>query len=687
MRKFKYLFLLVILLPSLAWSQQPMGGDTIQLRGNTIRMKEVPTPSTPLTSYDILYFKSDHKLYMKDSTGTESQVGTGAGNGGNYTFIYSITNSANNVYLSGDSASPGSYRYYGTAANNAKAFQTIPSVRAPVFTIPGNLTVANNVAPMVILPYSGTFNAAYAAVGTAPVGNSLQFLVRLCNAPNSGCTNLWAANNGLAIANNAYVGNTTTFSGASTFTSGQLLQIDCTQIGASTAGSDATVVIETVTIPGISGGGGGGNMVYPGAGIANSTGAAWGNSITTPFPVTIGGTGGSSAATARAGIGAAASNANSDITSLSGLTTPLSVPQGGTGGSSWTQYSIPVWATSTVLGYIPIGDPNYYLRVNAGATGYTWSAGTGTTNPGGSDQAIQFNYGGAFGGSNSLTWDYTNSRLKILGNVGIGATPLTATPLYIYNNPSTALIGQASGLKIMIDSSDAMNNPAAGDFVGIYSAINSENGRDRIWAMNPIAGAASGYDATVWAMEVNINNEGSNASDRGTYHKIGVDIVSGGSTYPGTIALGIDTARTGGGWRKGLVIAGVTDDAIYIRANSIVGGVNANYGIRMDQAFGVAAIDLGGNPIISSGDYLLNNNAVLRGKNIAGTAKALTFVGTDDNMYFGFTQASGKYLIIGNNSVENNPVLIRVGGGNSRQVLVGDPDSGGTGYSMLRVPN
>ena len=40
-----------------------------------------------------------------------------------------------------------------------------------------------------------------------------------------------------------------------------------------------------------------------------------------------------SAETARANIGAAASGANSDITSLSGLTTPLSIEQGGTGSS------------------------------------------------------------------------------------------------------------------------------------------------------------------------------------------------------------------------------------------------------------------------------------------------------------------------------------------------------------------
>ena len=53
--------------------------------------------------------------------------------------------------------------------------------------------------------------------------------------------------------------------------------------------------------------------------------------------VTQGGTGAGSASGARANLGAAASGANSDITSLSGLTTPLSVAQGGTGVDSSSQ--------------------------------------------------------------------------------------------------------------------------------------------------------------------------------------------------------------------------------------------------------------------------------------------------------------------------------------------------------------
>ena len=60
----------------------------------------------------------------------------------------------------------------------------------------------------------------------------------------------------------------------------------------------------------------------------------------TDIAVADGGTGSSTASGARSNLGAAASGANSDITSLSGLTTPLSVSQGGTSGSSFTANNV-----------------------------------------------------------------------------------------------------------------------------------------------------------------------------------------------------------------------------------------------------------------------------------------------------------------------------------------------------------
>lgn len=58
------------------------------------------------------------------------------------------------------------------------------------------------------------------------------------------------------------------------------------------------------------------------------------SNVTGIVDITHGGTGSTTASAARTALGAAASGANSDITSLTGLTTPLSITQGGTGANT-----------------------------------------------------------------------------------------------------------------------------------------------------------------------------------------------------------------------------------------------------------------------------------------------------------------------------------------------------------------
>jgi hypothetical protein len=64
------------------------------------------------------------------------------------------------------------------------------------------------------------------------------------------------------------------------------------------------------------------------------------------LPLTRGGTGAGTALGARSTLGAAASGANSDITSLSGLSTPLSIDQGGTGAGTGSNALINLGAAS-----------------------------------------------------------------------------------------------------------------------------------------------------------------------------------------------------------------------------------------------------------------------------------------------------------------------------------------------------
>ena len=129
----------------------------------------------------------------------------------------------------------------------------------------------------------------------------------------------------------------------------------------------------------------------------------------TDLPVSDGGTGASTADTARTNLVAARSGSNTDITALSGLTTPLSAGQGGTGANS---------------------------LVNAGidlVTFNTTATAAGTTTLLSTDQSVQF-----FTGTTTQTIVLPLASTMVLGQ-----------RFTIHNNSTDALTVNSSGSNLV----------------------------------------------------------------------------------------------------------------------------------------------------------------------------------------------------------------------------------------------
>jgi hypothetical protein len=117
----------------------------------------------------------------------------------------------------------------------------------------------------------------------------------------------------------------------------------------------------------------GGNLSVTGTstftGATTFTGAVV---MSTALPVASGGTGASTAGNARTNLSAAASGANSDITSITGLTTALTVAQGGTGSATLTANNVLLGNGTSALQAVAPSTAGKVLVSN----GTTWTSNT-----------------------------------------------------------------------------------------------------------------------------------------------------------------------------------------------------------------------------------------------------------------------------------------------------------------------
>ena len=163
------------------------------------------------------------------------------------------------------------------------------------------------------------------------------------------------------------------------------------------------------------------------------------------LPVASGGTGSANTTTARSNLGAAASGANSDITSITGLTTVLSVAQGGTGTNASTGSGSVVRATSPTLVTPLLGTPTSGtltsctgLPLSTGVTG-TLPTANGGTGLGGS---TPFTLNGAVYAS--TTSALTTGTLPV-GSGGTGQSSALTSKGIVYGSSTTAMTTTAAG--------------------------------------------------------------------------------------------------------------------------------------------------------------------------------------------------------------------------------------------------
>jgi len=211
----------------------------------------------------------------------------------------------------------------------------------------------------------------------------------------------------------------------------------------------------------------------------DDTGTEFALGLAVPVSIANGGTGATTAGGALASLGAAASGANSDITSLSGLTTPLSIAQGGTGNNSATA-AFNALSPLTTKGDILSNDGTNDVRLAVGSNGQvltadsTQSSGVkwATPSSGGSVETTMtltddFHPNFSTDGTGALGWNINNAGTASAVTRKSG---VSGHPGIITIRPGTGATGRAA-ISLGADGFDFF--PAGDGSIDLYYILRS----------------------------------------------------------------------------------------------------------------------------------------------------------------------------------------------------------------------
>jgi hypothetical protein len=574
----------------------------------------------------------------------------------------------------------------------------------------------------------GTINAAGLFINGVGVGTGSGSVTSI--AVSGGTTGLTTSGGPVTTSGTITFGGTLVAAnggtGQTSYTDGQLLIGNTATGGLSkatiTAGSGITVtngngsitIASTAgagTVTSVAASGGTTGLTFTGSPITSSGTLTLGGTLA----LASGGTGASSASGARLNIGAAASGANSDITSLTGLTTALAASQGGTGQTSYTEGQLLIGNSAGSLtkanitagsgisvtngnGSITItslsgGGSVTSVDVSGGTTGLTATGGpvtsSGTITLGGTLAVANGGTGAATAGGARTALDVPSTSgsgatgtwaISVSGNAatatnGVVTTGSYANPAWITSLAGSKVSGDIAGNAANVTGTVAVLNggtgatTAAGARTNLAVPSTTGSGASGSWGIDITGNAATATNGVVttgsysnpsWitalaGSKITGNITGNAANVTGT-----IAVANGGtgqtSYTDGQLLIG-NTAT--GGLSRATITAGsgisITNGngSITITSTASSGTVTSVSG-----SGGTTGLTLTGGPITTSGTLTLGGTLAVANGGTGGTtaADARTNLGVPSTTGSG---ASGTWAInvSGNAATATNGVV------------------------------